>query len=232
MKTRNTHALIALAVASMWVAGTGANAQDVPVKLTFSLSGTVQNPNPGFNAKGVETRTTGTTKLATADILTLVTNALKTTYPTGAYLAVYKDAMVVVDKTGTTELADLSTNTTPVFQVSPSSGTDVSSSITQTNSAGYAYGSRAGQRAIMFYFDNKAGTAFEVGGLVKYSETDGKPDTTGKQTRSITASGSVVGYGTALNPKDVVGGKAQADTTVWSGSVSGSGKATVAASKP
>ena len=178
----------------------------VPISLNVSLIGTVQNPIPDPNPAGIVKATTTTVKLTRATLLTLAGDAHGLSYPRGASIALTLagpgpgNSVVVIDKTGTIQLDDIS----DLLQVNEQTSLRSVSGQWKVdpNTLLKVSGNWTGSELMTFAFDDGAGTSFSASGVAKISYILGAPDRNGNQklTQSLTLIAS--GEGTAPNPKD------------------------------
>jgi len=186
----------------------------IPLMMKFSLTATIQNPDGTPDSNGNVKESTTSAKLNSVGILALAAAAHATTYPTGATLLFSNTTVFVADKTGTNFVDDLSDLFTLTFGSGVSSG-----SYNDTTQAS----KENGLTLLAVSFDDGNGTSFALNGIVKHSDTVNAPATDGSQKISITFTYNAMGDGNARNPND--GGAS--DYAIWSGTVSGSGKAKV-----
>ncbi|SPE50925.1 exported hypothetical protein [Verrucomicrobia bacterium] len=185
-----------------------ASAQGFPVKLTFTITSTVQAlDNVG---SPVEKATTTTVKWTAPAILALIAASQGTTFPSGSYLAEMSDTgdVVVMAKDNQTVLLDatqaglFSSTTTGAVQSGQSDSATGMENYTQTY-----YNTIS--------FDDGNGNTFSGGEVGKETLSATAMNASGEQTVSVSFSATMVGSGTVGSG---------ASTAVFSGTISGKGK--------
>jgi hypothetical protein len=201
----------AMLMAAAFILGTG-RTQAQPTTLNFNLTATYQLPDTNNAAGNLTISATKSVRWTSATLVSLLTNGLGASYPKGSYLAQDNGSVeVIMDKAGdSTNVDQFVTFNTGGTQVN--AGT-ANSTTSQQSTVSLIY--------VTASFNDNAGNAFTVDGILRQTISISAVDANGNQNESISFSGNVAGSGS------VVDKNGNTDAAIFTGVISGAGKGPV-----